>query len=76
MPDGTQKEHLGVQGTPYAWASYRATASFRKAKSSFSSDVESSVSQTKPPEIWAFDSCAAFYKNLTLSKTQAAAAGG
>ena len=60
MPDATQKERLGVHGTPFAWASYRATASFRKAKSCFSSDVESSVSQAKPPDIWAFDPVAAF----------------
>ncbi len=36
---------LGVHDTPYTWGFYRATASFRKAKNSLSSVVESSVSQ-------------------------------
>lgn len=39
---------LGVRSTPYGCGFYRATASFRKGKSSFSSDVEIPVSQPSP----------------------------
>lgn len=39
---------LNVRSTPYARESYRATASFRKAKSSFRSAVHRSMSQALP----------------------------
>ena len=37
-----------MHDTPYALGFYRATASFRKAKSSLGAAVESSVSQASP----------------------------
>ena len=48
MPDESTAERLGVPSTPYVREFYRAIASLRNAKSSFSSAVESSVSRPSP----------------------------
>ena len=56
MPDAILREGLasGARPTrlsPICHPFYCATASFRKAKSSFSSDMERSVSQSSPGDI-------------------------